>query len=210
MHGMSVMLPFSQGPLLHVAALACTALVAVLWFVHPTRLTSTHTHIPLQPNPSHTAPSPISTPSSASPPQPPLLTLPPSPLPTPSPFCPFQLLDVVGRARTGCGKTLAFTLPILERMLREQRDGTAPAAPARGRTPSVIIMAPTRELAKQVHEVFAKMGRAASLQVLSVYGGTPYEGQERALRGGVDVVVGTPGRIKDLMARGSLKLDAIR
>ncbi|KAF5836909.1 P-loop containing nucleoside triphosphate hydrolase protein [Dunaliella salina] len=71
-------------------------------------------------------------------------------------------------------------------------------------------MAPTRELAKQVHEVFQKIGKAASLTVLCVYGGSPYEPQESALRRGVDVVVGTPGRIKDLMARGVLKLDNIR
>lgn len=62
----------------------------------------------------------------------------------------------------------------------------------------------------QVHEVFAHVGKAAGLYVLCVYGGTPYETQETALRRGVDVVVGTPGRIKDLMARNTLKLSEIR
>eukprot|EP00955_Chlamydomonas_euryale_P039743 351491-Chlamydomonas_euryale.AAC.30 len=71
-------------------------------------------------------------------------------------------------------------------------------------------MLPTRELAKQVQEVVSMVGKAAGLTVLTVYGGTPYESQESVLRRGVDVVVGTPGRIKDLMARGRLKLDAIR
>ncbi len=62
----------------------------------------------------------------------------------------------------------------------------------------------------QVHEVFSQIGKAASLSVLSVYGGTPYESQEQGLRRGVDVVVGTPGRIKDLMQRGTLKLNQVR
>jgi hypothetical protein len=215
---------------------------------------------------------------------------------------------VVGRARTGCGKTYAFTLPIVERLLAEQRNGAGPSG-GRGRLPCVIVMAPTRELAKQVgtlgkklllwllcdalrlclpnaqrcalhsskgsavdsrmgsssdytqvHENFEHIGKAANLavsvaffledlvscmpmrlcdcsvgepqhvahlshaarswvsgflpfsilQVLCVYGGAPYESQEGALRRGVDVVIGTPGRIKDLMNRGTLKLSEIR
>jgi ATP-dependent RNA helicase DDX21 len=119
-------------------------------------------------------------------------------------------LDVVGRARTGCGKTLGFSLPLIERLMRDQAEGLN-VGKGLGRTPSAIIMAPTRELAKQIHDVLAQIGKACTgLIVLTVYGGTPYESQETALRKGVDVVVGTPGRIKDLMQRGRLKLDAIR
>lgn len=62
----------------------------------------------------------------------------------------------------------------------------------------------------QVQEVFCNIGKAANLFTLCVYGGTPYDGQEQALSRGVDVVVGTPGRIKDLLERGSLKLGGIR
>ncbi|GIL69566.1 hypothetical protein Vretimale_13646 [Volvox reticuliferus] len=118
-------------------------------------------------------------------------------------------LDVVGRARTGCGKTLAFVLPVVERMLAEQKTG-ATAGRIAGRLPVCIVLAPTRELAKQVQEVFANVGKAANLYTLCVYGGTPYDGQETALSKGVDVVVGTPGRIKDLLERGTLKLTNIR
>jgi len=119
-------------------------------------------------------------------------------------------LDVVGRARTGCGKTLGFSLPLIERLMKDQAEGLN-VGKGLGRTPSAIIMAPTRELAKQIHDVLAQIGKACTgLIVLTVYGGTPYESQETALRKGVDVVVGTPGRIKDLMQRGRLKLDAIR
>ncbi|GAX76678.1 hypothetical protein CEUSTIGMA_g4124.t1 [Chlamydomonas eustigma] len=118
--------------------------------------------------------------------------------------------DVVGRARTGCGKTLGFTLPLVERLLQDQAGGQFSVGRGLGRQPSCIVMLPTRELAKQVQEVVSDVGKAANLSVLTVYGGTPYEGQENALRKGVDVVVGTPGRIKDLMTRGRLKLDSIR
>lgn len=119
-------------------------------------------------------------------------------------------LDVVGRARTGCGKTLGFSLPLIERLMKDQEAGLN-VGKGLARTPSAIIMAPTRELAKQIHDVLSQIGKACTgLVVLTVYGGTPYESQESALRKGVDVVVGTPGRIKDLMQRGRLKLNAIR
>ena len=106
--------------------------------------------------------------------------------------------DVVGRARTGTGKTLAFALPIISRMTPSRE---------RGRAPRAIVMAPTRELARQVAEEFAKSG--PELTVTTVYGGAGYGPQESALRRGVDVVVGTPGRVIDHLERGNLKLDAI-
>ena len=106
--------------------------------------------------------------------------------------------DVVGRARTGTGKTLAFSLPIVERLLT---DGS------RSRNPKCIVLAPTRELAKQVeNEIFIT---APTLATVCVYGGTPIGTQEAKLRRGVDIIVGTPGRVQDLINRGSLNLGEI-
>ena len=114
--------------------------------------------------------------------------------------------DVVGRARTGQGKTLAFVLPILESLARS---GGAGGRPASGRPPRVVVLAPTRELAKQVHEDFEKYGAVLSLATTCVYGGAPIAGQEQALRRGVDGVVGTPGRVKDMLERRALDLSAL-
>ncbi|MBB6098503.1 superfamily II DNA/RNA helicase [Deinobacterium chartae] len=107
--------------------------------------------------------------------------------------------DLIGRARTGTGKTLAFALPIIER-LEPSRE--------RGRLPRALVLAPTRELAKQVAGEFEAV--APNLEIVTVYGGAPYATQERALSRGVDVVVGTPGRIIDHLQRGNLQLDAVR
>jgi ATP-dependent RNA helicase DDX21 len=110
--------------------------------------------------------------------------------------------DLIGRARTGMGKTLAFALPTIERMLK---DGTRPA---RGRKPRTLVLAPTRELAKQVAEDFESC--APALTTLTVYGGTPMGPQVGALSRGVDIVVGTPGRVQDLLQQGVLKLDGVK
>jgi ATP-dependent RNA helicase DeaD len=106
--------------------------------------------------------------------------------------------DVVGGARTGSGKTAAFGLPLLQR-LGERTKG-----------PRAIVLCPTRELALQVQgdlEVFAK---PLGVRTLAVYGGAPYRPQFQALKAGVDVVVGTPGRVIDHLERGSLALDDVR
>src|SRR5688572_15673624 len=95
--------------------------------------------------------------------------------------------DVMGLAQTGTGKTAAFTLPIIQRLL---------GGPRRTR---VLILTPTRELCMQVEESFRKYSRHADVDVASVFGGMPFEPQERALREGVDVVVATPGRLLDHM-----------
>ncbi|KAK2077547.1 hypothetical protein QBZ16_004392 [Prototheca wickerhamii] len=111
--------------------------------------------------------------------------------------------DLVGRARTGCGKTLAFVLPIVERLSKLDRGGY-------GRAPSVIVLAPTRELAKQVGADFETYGQSLGVKCVCVYGGAPSGPQEGALRRGVDVVIGTPGRVKDHMQRGVLSVKGLK
>ena len=107
--------------------------------------------------------------------------------------------DLLGHAPTGTGKTAAFALPILARM-----DLNAKGVQA-------LVLAPTRELAIQVAEAFAKYASfMKNLRVLPVYGGQDYTGQIRQLNRGVNVVVGTPGRIMDHMRRGTLKLDNLQ
>lgn len=124
--------------------------------------------------------------------------------------CTFDMLfdgkDVIAKSRTGTGKTLAFALPIMERLaiIRGERGPRM-----RGEGPGCIVLAPTRELAKQVAKEMAYIGGGLNLSVECFYGGSPYGPQEGALRRGVDVVVGTPGRIIDHLERGNLRLDDI-
>ena len=106
--------------------------------------------------------------------------------------------DVLGQAQTGTGKTAAFALPILSRLDLKQKD------------PQVLVLAPTRELAIQVAEAFQKYAtHIKGFHVLPVYGGQDYSGQIRALKRGVHVVVGTPGRVMDHMRKGTLKLNQL-
>ncbi|WVZ65591.1 hypothetical protein U9M48_014927 [Paspalum notatum var. saurae] len=116
--------------------------------------------------------------------------------------------DLVGRARTGQGKTLAFVLPILESLV----NGTHKASRKTdyGRPPSVLVLLPTRELANQVHADFEFYGATFGLSACCVYGGSPYRPQEMALKRGVDIVVGTPGRVKDLIVKGPLNLKCLK
>ncbi|MGO1544209.1 MAG: DEAD/DEAH box helicase [Gulosibacter sp.] len=107
--------------------------------------------------------------------------------------------DVVGLAQTGTGKTAAFALPILSRI--------EPGA----RTPQALVLSPTRELALQVAEAFESFAsKLPELRMLPIYGGQAYGGQLSALRRGVDVVVGTPGRIMDHLKRGTLDLTELK
>ena len=115
-------------------------------------------------------------------------------------------LDVVGRARTGCGKTLAFVLPIVESLSNTWKGGRRPY----GRKPAVMVLCPTRELANQVHADFEYIGKAGDLSTLCLYGGAPYQPQENKLRAGVDIVVGTPGRVKDHIERKTLDLSQLK
>ncbi|KAJ3076953.1 Nucleolar RNA helicase 2 [Podochytrium sp. JEL0797] len=116
--------------------------------------------------------------------------------------------DLLGRARTGTGKTLAFVLPIVETLKREIREHRAEYS-QRGRAPFALVMAPTRELANQVFREFECIA-AGEIQMVCVYGGSPYEIQNRAFSNGVDIVVGTPGRLMDHVDRGSLKLHNLK
>ncbi len=107
--------------------------------------------------------------------------------------------DLVGLAQTGTGKTAAFALPILDRLDVKQK------------TPQALVLAPTRELALQVCEAFEKYAaRIKGVRVLPVYGGQAYGVQLSALRRGVHVVVGTPGRIMDHLEKGTLDLSELR
>jgi ATP-dependent RNA helicase RhlE len=105
--------------------------------------------------------------------------------------------DIIGLAQTGTGKTAAFTLPILQRLI---------GGPRRTR---VLVLTPTRELAAQVEASFVKYAKHAAVSVIPVYGGVPIEPQERALRAGVDVVVATPGRLLDHLERHNVDFDAL-
>ncbi|WP_347979288.1 DEAD/DEAH box helicase [Microbacterium sp. ProA8] len=107
--------------------------------------------------------------------------------------------DVVGMAQTGTGKTAAFALPIIDRLDLSQK------------TPQALVLAPTRELALQVCEAFEKYaGHLKDVHVLPVYGGQGYGVQLSALRRGVHIVVGTPGRIIDHLEKGTLDLSALQ
>ena len=107
--------------------------------------------------------------------------------------------DLVGQAQTGTGKTAAFALPLLERLQSGQK------------TPQALVLAPTRELAMQVADSFkAYAAGHPHLKVLAVYGGSDFRSQISALRRGVDVVVGTPGRVMDHMRQGTLDTSGLR
>jgi superfamily II DNA/RNA helicase len=108
--------------------------------------------------------------------------------------------DVLGRGRTGSGKTLAFGLPVLARL-----DGQR----AQPRRPLALVLVPTRELAQQVTDALTPYARALRLRLATVVGGMSIGRQASALRDGAEVVVATPGRLKDLIERGSCRLDQV-
>ncbi|CAN8270412.1 unnamed protein product [Cochlearia groenlandica] len=110
--------------------------------------------------------------------------------------------DMIGRARTGTGKTLAFGIPVIDKIIKFN------AKHGRGKNPLCLVLAPTRELARQVEKEFRES--APSLDTICLYGGTPIGQQMRELGYGIDVAVGTPGRIIDLMKRGALNLSEVQ
>ncbi|GJQ34261.1 MAG: DEAD-box ATP-dependent RNA helicase CshA [Anaerolineaceae bacterium] len=121
------------------------------------------------------------------------------PTPIQSGMIPLMLtgVDVVGQAQTGTGKTAAFALPILNNFVKQKN-------------PQALILAPTRELALQVADSMNEYGKHLHVRVLAVYGGQPYGPQINSLQRGVDIVVGTPGRLIDLLERKVLFLNGIK
>jgi ATP-dependent RNA helicase RhlE len=127
--------------------------------------------------------------------------------------------DLLGCARTGTGKTAAFALPILDRLVRTApHPGPLPGGPARGRSEAprsgasrtrVLVLTPTRELASQVAASFCTYGQFVRFRCATVFGGVGQEPQVQALRRGSEVVVATPGRLLDLMEQGHVDLRGI-
>lgn len=109
-----------------------------------------------------------------------------------------QGLDVIARAKTGTGKTLAFLLPIMDKIYTERA------------YPQALIMAPTRELALQITEEARKLARHTDIKILAVYGGQDVEKQLRKLEGGRHLIIGTPGRLLDHMRRETLDLSGVK
>jgi superfamily II DNA/RNA helicase len=106
--------------------------------------------------------------------------------------------DVMGLAQTGTGKTAAFALPILQRLIKGQR-----------RNLRALIVAPTRELAEQIHEAIGDLGRATKIKSVTIYGGVNKNPQIRSLRQGVDIAVACPGRLLDLAEQGEVDFSCI-
>ena len=110
--------------------------------------------------------------------------------------------DVLGRGRTGSGKTYAFLLPLLTRL-------AASKTSRQSRKPRALIVAPTRELVSQIEAALTPLARPLGIKSMTIFGGVGQNPQVSALRAGVDVVVACPGRLEDLMSQGALTLDAI-
>ncbi|MFH1267545.1 MAG: DEAD/DEAH box helicase [Planctomycetota bacterium] len=111
--------------------------------------------------------------------------------------------DLMGQAQTGTGKTAAFAIPILERLESPEQ------AELRG-LPQALVLTPTRELAVQVRDEFAKLAAGQKARIVAIYGGKPIRKQTEQLRRGTEVIVGTPGRVIDHIGRRTLLLDGIR
>ncbi|XP_061820236.1 nucleolar RNA helicase 2 [Nerophis lumbriciformis] len=116
--------------------------------------------------------------------------------------CVYDGEDVLAQARTGTGKTFSFAIPLVEKL---QLDSVARA---RGRPPKVLVLAPTRELAIQVAKDFKDINK--KLYICCFYGGSPYNSQIDAIRSGIDILVGTPGRIRDLIQNYKLDLTKLK
>ena len=110
--------------------------------------------------------------------------------------------DVLGRGRTGSGKTVAFALPLVMRLAAQR-------AKTRAGRPRGLVLLPTRELASQVESTIEPLARAAGLSTTTIYGGVSQRPQVAALSRGVDIVVACPGRLEDLMKQGHVRLDDV-
>ncbi len=119
--------------------------------------------------------------------------------------------DVIGQAKTGTGKTLGFGLPLLERVTVPADVEAGRAGPAElTEAPQALVVVPTRELCQQVTNDLLTAGKVRNVRVLAIYGGRAYEPQVEALKKGVDIVVGTPGRLLDLAGQKKLDLSHVR
>jgi superfamily II DNA/RNA helicase len=129
-----------------------------------------------------------------------------SPFPIQEMVMPIALADgdVIGQAKTGTGKTLAFGIPVIERVIAPN-DPDWPTLANQG-DPQVLIVVPTRELCVQVTKDIEELSFNRGIRTLAVYGGRAFEPQIEALQGGVEIIVGTPGRLLDLYRQGQLKL----
>jgi ATP-dependent RNA helicase DeaD len=138
-------------------------------------------------------------------------------------------IDVMGQAQTGTGKTAAFAIPILEQLggapaqhvedeedededepRQRRRRSPVPASRRKLRNPEALVLVPTRELAVQVRDECHKLAAGRNVHVTAVYGGKPIRQQIEQLRAGADFIVGTPGRVLDLLGRGALMLGDLR
>ncbi|SMH29871.1 Superfamily II DNA and RNA helicase [Rathayibacter oskolensis] len=113
--------------------------------------------------------------------------------------------DVLGRGKTGSGKTIAFGAPVVERLM--ENNGAKGRKP--GRAPRALILAPTRELAMQIDRTIQPIARSVGLFTTTIYGGVPQYKQVGALQRGVDIIIATPGRLEDLIEQGRLDLSNI-
>ncbi|MCX4627734.1 DEAD/DEAH box helicase [Streptomyces sp. NBC_01443] len=119
--------------------------------------------------------------------------------------------DVIGQAKTGTGKTLGFGLPLLERVVVPADVEAGRATPAQlTDSPQALVVVPTRELCTQVTNDLLTAGKVRNVRVLAIYGGRAYEPQVEALKKGVDVIVGTPGRLLDLAGQRKLDLSHVK
>lgn len=127
-----------------------------------------------------------------------------SPFPIQSATLPHSLAgrDILGRGRTGSGKTIAFSLPLVARLAESRR----PRTPGR---PRGLVLAPTRELATQIAATLTPLADAVGLRVMTIFGGVSQKPQEQKLRAGTDIVVACPGRLEDLMKQGHVDLSSV-
>ncbi|MGB5647061.1 MAG: DEAD/DEAH box helicase, partial [Muriicola sp.] len=112
--------------------------------------------------------------------------------------------DVIGSAQTGTGKTAAFAIPIIQHLVNETQNSGGK------RKVQVLVVTPTRELAIQIAESFTDYGKYTNLRNTVIFGGVSQGKQTNALRGGVDILVATPGRLLDLMNQGYISLQHIK
>ncbi|MGJ0202976.1 DEAD/DEAH box helicase [Leucobacter sp. gxy201] len=114
--------------------------------------------------------------------------------------------DVLGRGRTGSGKTIAFGIPLVANLASDAQDAARKRRPNR---PRAIVLAPTRELVTQIAETVKMLADPIGVKVTTIFGGIPQRRQEAALEAGVDIVVAAPGRLDDLMRQGVVSLDGV-